>query len=131
MATWDDVRRIAFALPEVAEEAGAHPSWRVRRKLVAWDRPLRKADLAHLGERAPSGPIVGVRTADAGVAEALVASEAPVVFTTPHFDGYPSVLVDLDRASVELLEELVEEAWLAQAPKRLAAAYLAERTDSS
>ena len=48
-------------------------------------------------------------------------------FTTPHFDGYPAVLVRLDVIAPEALEELVAEAWLAVAPKRLAAAWLAER----
>jgi hypothetical protein len=47
-----------------------------------------------------------------------------VYFTTPHFNGYPAILVRLDRISDADLKELVVEAWLARAPKRLAAAYL-------
>lgn len=57
--------------------------------------------------------------------EALLADDPAVFFTTPHFDGYPAVLVRLDEIEVDELAELVEEAWLVQAPKRLAAAYLA------
>jgi len=49
------------------------------------------------------------------------------VFTTPHFDGYPAVLVRLPDAELDLLEEIVTEAWLARAPKRLAAAFLEAR----
>lgn len=129
MASWDDVRRIALGLPEMTEDGGEHPSWRVRKKLVVWDRPLRKGDLAHLGADAPEGPVLGVRTADLDVKADLLATEAPVVFTTPHFNGYPSVLVRLDEADVGLLEELITEAWLVQAPKRLAAAYRAANPD--
>ena len=54
----------------------------------------------------------------------LLATDPDVFFTTPHFDGYAAVLVRLDRISVEDLEEVVVEAWLARAPKRLAQAYL-------
>src|SRR5690606_33879180 len=78
-------------------------------------------------EAAPEGPILGVRTPDVGVKEALISDAPDVFFTTPHFDGYPAVLVDLDAASVEDLEEVILEAWAAQAPKRLSREYLAER----
>lgn len=57
--------------------------------------------------------------------EALLAEYPDVCFTTPHFNGYPTVLVQLERISVEDLEDLLVEAWLTQAPKRLASAYLA------
>ncbi|MGQ0850055.1 MAG: MmcQ/YjbR family DNA-binding protein [Actinomycetota bacterium] len=126
MASWDDVRRIAMKLPETGERSsGGLSQWRVRGKLFVWMRPLRAADYAALGESAPDGPIMGVRTADAGVKEALVADAPEVYFTTPHFDGYPAVLVQLDTISLPELEELIVEAWSVQAPKRLAKEYLA------
>jgi len=59
-----------------------------------------------------------------GAKEALLADDPHVFFTTPHLDGYPAILVWLDRAGAEALEETIVEAWLAQAPKRLAKAYL-------
>jgi hypothetical protein len=62
---------------------------------------------------------------DLGVKEAFLADDAQVYFTTPHFDGYPAILVRLDRITVPDLEELLVEAWLARAPKRLATGYLA------
>jgi hypothetical protein len=125
MATWDDVRRIALALPEVTEGTRwGTASWSVRGKGFVWERPLRKADLAALGDRAPKGDILGVRVADVGVKEALLADDPRVYFTTPHFDGYPAVLVELANATLEDLQEVVPEAWLAQAPKRLAKDYL-------
>ena len=67
---------------------------------------------------------MGVHVADVGVKEALLADDPKVFFTTPHFDGYPAVLVRLDQIAVSDLEELIVEAWLARAPKRLAKKYL-------
>ncbi len=126
MVTWDEVRRIALDLPQVTERDGENPSWRVRQKLVAWERPLRENDLAYLGESAPTGPILGVRVADLNVKGELLAVERPILFTTPHFNGYPIVLVDLDRAPIDLVEELIVEAWLVQAPTRIANAWLGD-----
>ena len=125
MATWNDVRRIALALPgttEVAPEARAR--WCVRDKLFVWERPLRPADLQALGKRAPAGPILGVRTANLEAKEALLQAEPRVYFTTPHFDGYPAVLVRLGAITRRKLEELIVEAWLCRAPKRLVREYL-------
>ena len=59
--------------------------------------------------------------------EALVAEDSGVYFTTPHFDGYPAILVVLDVISLAELEEVTVEAWLARAPAKLARAYLADR----
>jgi hypothetical protein len=121
-----DVRRIAMALPETTERAAADgiAQWRVRDKLFAWDRPLRPADVDALGTAAPAGPILAARVPDLGVKEALLAAAADTYFTTPHFDGYAAILVRLDRIAVPELAELLTEAWLCRAPKRLAAGYI-------
>jgi hypothetical protein len=127
MADWDDVRRIALALPETSEETSReHASWRVRDKGFVWERPLRKADLKALGDAAPAGPILGARVEHLVAKEALLADDPEVFFTTPHFDGYPAVLVELDKIGVEDLEEVIVEAWLTRAPKRLAQRYIDE-----
>ena len=128
MATWDDVRRLALALPETSERESHDglPQWRVKDKLFVWDRPLRRPDLAALGSDAPTGPILGARVADEGVKTALIADDPTVFFTIPHFDGYPAVLVGLDRIEAEELAEVVTDAWLARAPKRLTQEFLAE-----
>ena len=128
MATWRQVSRLALKLPETIEQVGGDGlrSWRVRDKMYLWERPLRKSDLAALGESAPTGPILGVRVPDLGAKEALLADGGDVVFTTPHFNGYPAVLVQLDHIAVADLDELVVEAWLCRAPKRLAKEYLGE-----
>src|SRR5207253_5166581 len=86
--------------------------WRVRDKLFVWERPLRRSDLRALGEAAPAGPILGARVEHLVAKEALIADDPDVFFTTPHFDGYAAVLVQLERISVEELEEVIVEAWL-------------------
>src|SRR3954453_8778078 len=121
MASWDDVARIALGMPEASErERRGTRKWRVKDKLFVWERPLRKSDLQALGDAAPGGPILGARVEHLGAKEALLANDEGVFFTTPHFDGYPSILVQLDPTPVDLLEEIVIEAWLARAPARLA-----------
>jgi hypothetical protein len=132
MASWEDVAAVALALPEVAEEPSyGERAWKVRKKTFAWERPLRKGEIEALGGfepegAAPSGEILAVRVADEEAKQALVSSEPEIYFTTSHFDGYPAVLIRLERIGRVELEEVVIEAWLAKAPKRVAAAYLAE-----
>lgn len=128
MATWDDVRRIALALPDTAEEAGhghtGTAAWKVRGKTFVWERPLRASDRRALGDAAPEGPILGARVEHLGAKEALLADDPGVFFTTPHFDGYPAVLVRLGEIAPDALEEVIVEAWLDRAPKRVARAWL-------
>ena len=108
MATWDDVASVVGEL-QLTEERSPH-EWRVGKKLIAWERPLRKSDyeaLAALGLEAPEGDILGVRVADEGVKFALIADEPSVYFTTPHFDGYPAVLVKLAAIDERGLRQLI------------------------
>ena len=128
MATWNDLRRLALALPETSErESRGHRQWRVKDKLFVWERPLRQSDLEALGDSAPDGEILGARVEHLVAKEALVADPSGVYFTTPHFDGYPAILVQLDLISLADLEEITVEAWLARAPARLAQALLDDR----
>ncbi len=124
VATWEDVRRFALSLPEATERPGETLQWRIRDKTFAWERPLRPADRAHLGPDAPDGEILGVRVPDLDAKETVLADDPAVFFTTPHFDGYPAVLVRLEAIEPAELEDLLVEAWLARAPKRLAKEYL-------
>ncbi len=127
MAGWDDVRRIALSLPETAErEPRGNVQWRVKERLFVWERPLRKPDLEALGDRAPSGPVLGAMVADLGEKEALLAESPELFFTTPHFNGYAAVLMRLELVATDRLEPVVVEAWLARAPTRLARDYLAK-----
>ncbi len=127
MATWADVRRLALALPETTEreDRDGRLDFRIYDKPVVWERPLRQVDRDALGEDAPDGPILAARTPDLGAKDALLADDPGVYFTTPHFSGYSAVLVRLDAIGPAELEELITEAWLAQAPKGLAEEYLA------
>ncbi|MGE2716535.1 MmcQ/YjbR family DNA-binding protein [Mycolicibacterium litorale] len=123
MATWCNVGEIAQRLPETVETSPR--TWRVRKKLVAWERPLRKADREALGPDAPDGDILGVRVADEGVKFALIADSPHVYFTTPHFDGYAAVLVRLADIEIAELTELLTDSWALQAPKTLVKSYFA------
>ena len=127
MATWEDVGSIALALPETGERLSRERrQWRVKDKLFVWERPLRPKEIETLGEGAPDGPILGARVEHLGAKEALLADDPLIYFTTPHFDGSAAILVRLDRIAIGDLKELVTEAWLARAPKRLAQGYLDE-----
>jgi hypothetical protein len=127
VATWDDVQRLALGLPETSERLSRGlRQWRVKDKLFVWERPLRRADYEALGDEPPGGPILGARVEHVGAKEALIADDPGVFFTTPHFDGYPAILVRLEEIADDDLVEVVVEAWLARAPKRLADRFLDE-----
>jgi hypothetical protein len=129
MATFDDVRRIAMALPETSERVGGQlggAQWRVKDKMFAWDRPLGTKDRAALGDAAPTGDILAARVADEGEKQALIASDPAVYFTIPHFDGYPAFLIQLAKATRKDVRIALVDAWLACAPRKLADEYAAK-----
>jgi hypothetical protein len=126
VATWSDVKRIALSLPGVSEEQthGGNRAWIVNKKGFTWERPLRASDLRALGNKAPKGAILGVRTADLEMKDVLLASNPAIYFTTPHFDGYPAVLIRLGKISTKELRDVITEAWLSRAGTRAVAEYL-------
>ncbi|WP_435748034.1 MmcQ/YjbR family DNA-binding protein [Microbacterium sp. PMB16] len=132
MATIDDLREIALALPGVHEVIDGHTgdaAWRVKSGMFTGLRGPRQTDLRQLeelGREWPAGVVIGVRTASLEEKEALLAAEPDVLFTIPHFDGYPGLLVLLDVIDRERLAELVTDAWLSRAPVRVAKQWLAE-----
>lgn len=127
MPTWDDVSRLALALPDVVESTDTNGyKWEVHKTYFAYERPLRKRDLQELGPDAPTGDILGVRVADLDDKRGLIGSNPEVFFTIPHYAEYPAVLVLLEKVSLEQLGEVLTDAWLCRAPKRLAARFLAE-----
>ena len=128
MATWDDVRRLALELPQTEEGTTfGNMAWKINGKAFVWERPLRRSDVEALGKSAPDGPILGVRVENLLAKDTLLDRGLGGLFTTPHFNGYPAVLVQLERIETSELQELIEEAWLACAPKRVAKAYLDSR----
>jgi hypothetical protein len=126
--TFDDVARLAAALPEVTEGEEKHHGrrdWQVAGKGFAWERPYSKADLKRFGgQRPPQGPILAIRTADQAEKEAILAAGKDGFFTIEHFNGYNAYLVQLDVVSAEDLREALLDGWLAMAPAHLAEGFL-------
>lgn len=129
--TVDDVRALALSLPDVVEGTyRGNPQWSVRGAAFAWERPFTQADIRRFGDHTPpSGPILAVRVDDLGEKEAVLGSGVAGLFTTPHFDGHPSVLIQLEAISPEDLLMALEDAWFACAPADLAEGLLARRRD--
>ena len=124
-----DVRALASGLPEVTEgERHGNVTWFVGAKALAWERPFSKADIRRFGETTPpDGPIVAVCVEDLMEKEAVLANPPKGIFTIPHFDGYPAVLIQLRLVTKKALREAVVGGWLACAPASLADEYLKGR----
>ena len=131
MPTLDDVRTIALGFPDVIERVDGHRGgvgWRTPAGLFVWQRGPSGRDLeqlAALGREWPPSDVVGVRTDGAHVKAALLGTYPGVFFTIPHFDGYPAVLVRLDRIDLAQLREVITDAWLLKVTKRVANEWLA------
>ena len=125
-----DLDELALSLPQVTKEVteDGRPSYAVHGKRFCLQRGRRPDAVdPETGERLDD--VLMFRVADLGVKELILASESGVFFTTPHFDPYPAVLVripDLARIERDELADLVVEAWLTRAQKRVAKAWLAE-----
>jgi hypothetical protein len=112
--SWDDVVTIASGLPEVEQSTSyGTPSLKVKGK-----------SFARLRTEAEGGLMLMCQLDEK---EALLASGDPAFYTTPHYDGYGSILVDLEKVSRQQLTELIEDAWRERAPVRLRKAFDAER----
>ncbi|MDO8185092.1 hypothetical protein Q5424_03090 [Conexibacter sp. JD483] len=134
MATSDDLRALALALPEARERPSyGSPAFFVSRALFA--RMLDGRGHTDPGDGSLDGalewPAVAVRTASVAERELLIASQPRSFYATPHYDGYPMVLVRLATVGTDELRELLVEAWLARAPARLRAAHEAELLGSA
>jgi len=131
MATLRDVEKLALALPETVkgEDDEGRPSYSVGDKVICWHRSPRPDALdATTGERLTD--VFVFRTTDLDVKEMTLQDDRGIFFTTPHWNGYPAVLIrirDLKHLKRAELRDLIEEAWLSRAPKRVAKAWLAEQ----
>jgi hypothetical protein len=122
MAALDDVARITVGLPEVTEETRRGTrTWSVTGKTFAWERPYSKADVKRFGEETPPRqPILAVRVEDLIEKEAVLAADTRGIFTIPHFDGFPAVVIELRKVGVRPLKDALADGWLACAPRALA-----------
>jgi hypothetical protein len=123
------VHRIAAAMPHVTKVEGTkkNPVYQVGQKsFVFFRNPRADAFDPDTGERYDDVIVIWVASEDDK--QALVQDEGSPYFTTPHFDGHPSVLIRASRLGeidVDELKELVQDAWLAQASRRRAETWLA------
>lgn len=130
MATMVDLDELALAMPQTVKELSedGRPAYLVHGKMFCFHRRRRRDAIdPETGEQLDD--VLMFRVADLGVKELIVADDRGLFFTTPHFDGYPAVLIripDLARLDREELEDAVVEAWLTRAQKRSARAWLAE-----
>jgi hypothetical protein len=130
MATMADLDELALALPRTTKEVSddGRPSYLVHGKLFCCHRNRRRDAVdPETGERLDD--VLMFRVADLDIKELMLADDRGVFFTTPHFDGYPAVLMripDLARLDRDDLEDAVVEAWLTRAQKRVAKAWLEE-----
>jgi hypothetical protein len=130
MATMADLDELALALPQVTKEVSddGRPAYHVHGKLFCFHRGRRPdAKDEQTGERLAD--VLMFRVADLDEKELLLAGRSDVFFTTPHFNGYPAVLMripSLAKLDRDELRDLVVDAWLTRAQKRVAKAWLAE-----
>jgi hypothetical protein len=110
MVTEADVRTAALSLPETTEKPSyGTPGFRVKDKLFARIRE--------------EGDVLVVWCEDLGEKEALIASDSEKFFTTPHYDGHPTVLVRFGAVDRDELLELLTDSWRIRAPKRVREAF--------
>jgi hypothetical protein len=113
MADWDAVRELALSFPEVEASSSGRIAFSVRGKGFAWE--ARERDGGGLAVRV-----------DRDEKQLFLDANPDVYFTSPHYNGYPAVQIRLEEIDRGELQERLEDAWLIQAPRRLAAAYAAE-----
>ena len=133
MATMANLDELALALPQATKEVSedGRPSYLVHGKMFCFHRSPRPDAVDENGERLDD--VLVFRVADLDVKELLVADDRGVFFTTPHWKGYAAVLMripDLARLDRDELKDLVEEAWLTRAQKRVAKPWLSENAEA-
>jgi hypothetical protein len=125
-----DLDELAIAMPQATKEVSedGRPAYLVHGKVFCFHRgPRRDAVDPDTGERMKD--VLMFRVEDLDVKELLLADDRGVFFTTPHFDGYSAILIripSLTKLDREELHDLVAEAWLTRAQKRVAKAWLEE-----
>ena len=130
MATMRDLDRLALAMPETTKGVSddGRPAYIVRGKKFCFHRSQRR-DAVDLETGELLNDVLVFRVDDLDTKEMLLADPRGIFFTTPHWDGYAAVLMRipaLKQIKRAELRDLVVDAWLTRAPKRVAKAWLAE-----
>jgi len=128
-----DLDELALALPQATKEVSddGRPTYLVHGKMFCFHRGRRPDAVDENGERLDD--VLVFRVPDLDVKELLLADDRVVFFTTPHWKGYAAVLMripDLARIDRDELGDLVQDAWLTRAQKRVAKAWLEENAES-
>ena len=117
MATDEDVRRIALALPHVEEIPSEGFDFRVGNKGFVWSYPEREPGR----RREIRTDIAVLYVGDEAEKQALLLGEPELFFTNPGYDGLPLVMLWLDKVEPARLGELILDAWRMRAPAELVA----------
>ena len=120
MATQADVRRVALALPQTREDEHDFAFAVLRRKRYKGFAWVWKERVDPRKARVPCPAVLAVRVANLDAKEILLMADSRKFFTEPHYEGFPAVLVRLKEISKGELRELLTNAWLTQAPRKLA-----------
>ena len=128
-----DLDELALALPQATKEISddGRPTYLVHGKMFCFHRGRRPDAVDEKGERLDD--VLVFRVPDLDVKELLLSDGRDVFFTTPHWKGYAAVLMripDLARIDRDELKDLVQEAWLTRAQKRVAKTWLADQSES-
>jgi hypothetical protein len=131
MAGLGDVERLVGMLPDVSVGVRyGHRTWLVAGKTFAWERPFSKADIKRFAEDpVPEGPILALTTDGLEDKESLLRAHPGYLFTIPHLNAYPAVLLHLASAAENDLAEALLDAWLVHAPTDVARAHLEQREE--
>jgi len=116
VADADDVRRLALALPHVAEIDSDGFDFRVAGKGFVWSYPERRPGRG----RVIRTDIAVLYVGDEAEKQALLLGEPEFFFNTPGYDGWPLVMLRLAQVDIERLGELLTDAWRMRAPRTLA-----------
>jgi len=133
MPTMADLNQLAMAMPQTTKEVSddGRPSYLVHGKMYCFHRGRRPDAIdPETGER--MSDVLMFRVADEGVKELFLSDGRGVFFTTPHFNGYPAILMripGLAKLDRQELADLVAESWLTRAQKRVAKAWLADHSE--
>ena len=106
----DEVDSLLQTIPNVARElhvtrSASFNRWLIAGHVIAWERPLSKKDVAATGV---TGEVLAVHVADVGDKSAWMLAAPRTCFDSPHFAGYPAVLIDVKNADPQVLFEIAE-----------------------